>query len=456
MSSKNKSDGEKRFYAFAKSLPGVECVDEMDLNPEQVAARKADVLFDHRRIVCELKSLKKDTGGKVERILAPHKERPEWPIFFGSVQVQQILKHLPDGDQIHRQIFDGITSAIKELVRSANGQIRRTKETFGLPSAGGMLVILNEFVDILSPSIIAHKIDELFRKKTPDGEPCFPEINAVWVINESHTQQLTPDLEGVPAIIMTNVVPDVMDVTGFIESLQPKWAAFHGVPLIRIQGNDLDNFNFRSRSRKPQESEMTISAAEMWRRQYRKRPYLRTLTKQELSDYFGRLLSAQAPGYLKGATETQESLSRELKEPWTHLLEEVNLRGLDMREFSAVVEPLKTTILDAVGTTSTSEVTSVTIKEDIQGPVSVEHHTRGATARINFYLLSLAASRVLGGTVYLDHAPSYAPAPINSVEEAYERGVQEAEERWPISEGWSHTIEVKPVKLTFEFGNKNS
>jgi hypothetical protein len=106
-------DAEDRFIAFAKTLPGAEYIDEMDLTLEQKEARKADFLFEDRRIICELKSRKTDTGGKVEEILSPHKERPEWPIFFGSVEVREILKHLPDGDRINRQIFDAITTAIK-------------------------------------------------------------------------------------------------------------------------------------------------------------------------------------------------------------------------------------------------------------------------------------------------------------------------------------------------------
>lgn len=141
-------------------------------------------------------------------------------------------------------------------------------------------------------------------------------------------------------------------------------------------------------------------------------------------------------------------------EPWTHLLEEVNFRGLDMREFSPVLKQLGTKIKDSVGVITSEEESRVLIKEDTQGPVTVEHHTRGATAHINFYALSLAASRVVGGNVYLDHAAAYAPAPINTVEEAVEYALKEAEQKWPAAEGWSHRVDVKLVKLKFEFGSR--
>lgn len=215
MSSKKRLDVEDRFIAFAKSLPDAECIDELELTPEQRESRKADFFFGGRRIICELKSLKTDTAGKVEKVLEPHKERPEWPIFFGSIEVNKILKYLPDGERINRQIFDAVTSAIKDLVRSANDQIRRTKATFGLPSAGGMLVLLNEFIDVLSPDVIAYRVDELLKKRTPGGELQFPEINAVWVINESHYTQVSPDLQAIPGLIMPGVAPDPTQVADY-------------------------------------------------------------------------------------------------------------------------------------------------------------------------------------------------------------------------------------------------
>lgn len=97
------------------------------------------------------------------------------------------------------------------------------------------------------------------------------------------------------------------------------------------------------------------------------------------------------------------------------------------------------------------------IKRDTQGPVTVEYHTGGAAvAHINFYALSLAASRASGGNLHLDHAASYAPAPINSEKDAREYGLREAAERWPAAEGWSHHVDVKPVELEFEFSSKGT
>jgi hypothetical protein len=156
---------EGRFIDFAKRVVGSECLDDLPLTPEQRGAEIADFFFSDRQIVCEIKSLKKDTSAKVERILEPHHDRPEWPVFYSPWELSKVLRYLPDSEQITRQIFDAITTAIKELMRKANRQIRETKRTFGIPSAEGVLVILNDLVDVLSPLLIVKRLIKLEKKR---------------------------------------------------------------------------------------------------------------------------------------------------------------------------------------------------------------------------------------------------------------------------------------------------
>lgn len=112
-----------------------ESIDDLTLTREQQRANKADYFFEGRSIIGELKTLYSDTAPKVEAILAPHKERPEWPIFFGQQELQKILRHLPDRDEVNAKIIQAITDSIERVVEKANRQIRATKETFGLPGA---------------------------------------------------------------------------------------------------------------------------------------------------------------------------------------------------------------------------------------------------------------------------------------------------------------------------------
>lgn len=96
-------------------------------------------------------------------------------------------------------------------------------------------------------------------------------------------------------------------------------------------------------------------------------------------------------------------------------------------------------------------------KKHSQGPVTVEEHGNGtSTVKIDFYALSLAASRRVGQDLVVDHAASFAPAPINSEEDARAFGLNEARIRWPAKDGWEHRVEVRLVPLTFEFGKNKT
>ncbi len=501
MSAKKHLNLEETFIDFAKKLPRAEFIDELKLNKEQREAEKADFFFNDREIVCELKSLRTDQSGKVDKILRPHQERPEWPIFYGGWEIHKVLRHLPDGLQINKQIYDGVTSAIKELVRKANRQIRTTKQVFELPSAGGVLVILNEYVDILSPDVIAQKVYELYNKRTSTGELQFPEINFTWIINVSHYAQLTPDLQGLPSLVLPNSVPDPANVSDFVDSLQPQWAAYNGVPMFRVDWDSLDSIKFESVSQAKASRKMVRH--EFWRMQYKRRPYLRTFNKDGMVEYGGELMSNLTPGFLKGASRHQQRKTQLLLEPWTHFLEEINLRGMNMREFSSMLQELGDKI--NAGEPLGDDRLSITVpvgkmfrvgrnelcpcesgrkykkccgsgltqqrprpnvdskpepqmaKKNSQGPVTVEQNNNGTSSvRLDFYALSLAASRRVGPDLQVDHAASFAPAPINSEEDARAYGLQEARTRWPAKVGWEHRVEVRLIPLKFEFGKNKT
>ena len=330
---------EERFFDFAKNLDGAESIDGLQLTPEQEKAKKADFFFNYRKVICELKSLKKDMKDKVNNILLPHQDRPEWPVFYGEWELSKLLSHLPDGKQIHRKIFDAVTSAIEGLIKDANRQIKTTKITFNVPDAGGLLIILNDMVEILSPDVIAYKIGELLKKRTPEGMIRFPEIIIIWIINQTHFTQLTPILKGIPSIIfVNNYVKDSAGIEVFVNSLQAKWATYNGLPKIEMNKLSLKDFKFQKISGNGSEKRRIVKRSDMWRLKYKKHPYLRSLTKEELLDFGQKVLKELTPQFLKGTPKKPLDQISKVLEQWTHFLEEINIRGIDMREFSAWIK----------------------------------------------------------------------------------------------------------------------
>lgn len=497
---------EDKFTAFGKSLPGAEFINDMNLTAEQKNSEKADFLFDDRRIICEVKSLKADMGNKVEKILEPHQRRPEWPIIFGSVGIDEVLKRLPDGELINRQIYDAVTTSIKELVRKANRQIRKTKDVFGLHAAGGLLVLLNDYVEILTPDIIAYKVSELYGKKTPERSLQFPEVNFTWVINEAHFTQLTHKLQGLPSLVLPNGgVPDAADVSGYVDSLHPRWAEYNNVPLIKMDWDAIPNVRFESVAQERRRDESNWRYQELWRNEYRREPNLRNLTTEEFLRYGERFIEYILPGYSEDTTLYQKGRKQRSMRYFTHFLEEMNFRRIRMSELPSDLRALAERLRDegivsnehfaadkgsahagkvkvgrndpcacgsgkkykkccasASGHQPESKARSHEgkdiVTQDKQGPVTVTAHRDGTgTVRVNVYALSLAATRKIDEqNTLLDHAAAIAPPPIDSEEEAKEYGLREARYRWPTADGWDHRVEVSLVPLTFEFGRGRS
>jgi len=142
---------EGRVLLFLATRPGAESIDKLPLTIAQRDAEKADYFLSNRKVICEVKSLQTDTEEKINHLLQPILDSEEAPVFYGEWKLDNVLKNITNGEEIKREIFDAVTSAIQALFRKANRQIRTTKQMFNLPLAGGALVVVNDLVHVLSP-----------------------------------------------------------------------------------------------------------------------------------------------------------------------------------------------------------------------------------------------------------------------------------------------------------------
>ncbi len=68
---------------------------------------------------------------------------------------------------------------------SLDRQIRNAKECSCLGKSHGVLIVLKDTVEVLSPEVLAYDINLLLVKKGPSGEPRFSEISAVWILSDN-------------------------------------------------------------------------------------------------------------------------------------------------------------------------------------------------------------------------------------------------------------------------------
>ncbi len=239
-----------------------------------------------------------------------------------------------------RRIIHAITDSIERVVEKANRQIRESKETFGLREANGVLVILNDVVDMLSPELVTYRVRRALSKSTTEGELRFPHVSAVMLIGGAHYTQITPTLKGIPTLLMPNTVPGAGKVEEFVRALNSKWAAFEGKPLFNIDAETLPNLEFRKFSDDAREPPRPLTRQDSWSIEYHLSPYLRPLSEEKFLECGERVFEELSSRMIKGAPKTPKEEMLPLMMRWSHFLDEVKYRGLDMGKFMMKMDGL--------------------------------------------------------------------------------------------------------------------
>jgi hypothetical protein len=221
----------ERFSDFLNSREDVENIDAL---PLQRNPSKADYFAEKRGVIIELKSLETDTEHRIEEILKPHRSRPEFPDFFGGWDLRQVLLYLPDGEEIGHLIAKVVTDSIERLFRKANSQIRSTKYVFGLPDATGLLILLNQHIDVLSPNLIIYRLRKAAGKRHPDGALQFTEIQHVMLISEAHYNPGPNNSMGFLILHQPLVNGRSFGHDDFLHSLGKSWSQYNNAPLKRV------------------------------------------------------------------------------------------------------------------------------------------------------------------------------------------------------------------------------
>lgn len=324
---------EAKFVDFVRSLKNAEVVDEIELSLEQKKAKKPDFFFCDRQFIGEMKAINADTEYKAVAMLEEQRERPEFPIFYEPWDSNKILNCLPDGRFIKERMVKAITTGLEKSLKKANKQIESSKQTYNVKTAEGILIIINDLVEVLSPEVIAYRVNQLLNRKRHSGELFHPDVAVVLIISGLHIVRSEYGQELVPIITVVNFnVDDYEAARDYTRWLERKWAEFNGIPFIEsnIKFNELKTLK-REKEKLPKQP----TRSEFWKKQYKTAPYLRGLSEDELLSHAKDLSYNMLPRVLRGNHEKpSQQESNEMMELNTHLMEEFNHRGIDFRKLS--------------------------------------------------------------------------------------------------------------------------
>lgn len=327
-----------RFEQFMVTIPGVEGIDDLLAGQPSENDDRADYIADNHGLVIELKTIESDTEWKVSKILEPHREREDFPIFFGAWPVSKVLDHLPDGKEINARIVQAVTTSVRALFRKANNQVRATKTRFKLPEAQGLLIILNERVEILTPETLWSTLRKIAHSKLESGDFRYTEIRAVLVLSEAHGKELPGNVLGHPSLIMPfeNGKPFAHDA--FVNELTSSWARFNNADLVESDKKltSFADLDFETMSKLMKSRRVTMPRYEAWTKYYNWNPYLRKFDDEYLKWLYGILMYEIGKGMFKGGTKDDADRAKYFwMEVFTHFMEEVSHRGIDIRFFTS-------------------------------------------------------------------------------------------------------------------------
>jgi hypothetical protein len=324
---------ERRFLRFLKSVPGSEALDDLLAGEAYRGERRADYLLFERRVIVEVKSLETDTSPKVEKEMDQHRERDDFPLVYGKVELSKVLDHLPDGKAINDRIFFKTTRSIEDATRSAEEQITNTARILGLPGSVGVLVMLNQGVDILTPEIVASRVAMLMQRKGGDGLYRSP-IAFSWLLFESHIVTNGPADRTLPMIALKG--PHAAAYAWFDELLtylEVAWAQFNGRPLFEMSPEQFKSLSMASAapSKELQPGEK-LTKQQLWELTYKHKLYLRALPDDQVLLRGKQAIDALTPYFLSGGPKYAPEQVEPLMVVWNDFLCEARYRGLDLRQ----------------------------------------------------------------------------------------------------------------------------
>jgi hypothetical protein len=323
---------EERFTRFLASLPGAEAIDGMVLPEDPERRRKADFLLAKREVVLELKTLTVDSSHKVEAAVDKHRERDEFPLFYGTADVRKVLSHLPDGEDIYRRMVNSLGRSIEEAVRSAEEQVTHTRHVLCIPNAIGMLVILNESVEILDPVVVGHRVAQLMRRERT-GNSDAEKLDFVWLLFESHALGVVGGVPAMPSMLIRGERAARFPwFTAFHNDVVERWAALNNGAVVDGGSPDPMAMRFTATKGLTSPPPTELPRHEVWRRQYHAQPYLRHLGDDAVLAHGGALMQRLMPHFIKGGPGYVAEVVMPLMEQFTHFQEEASFRALDLRK----------------------------------------------------------------------------------------------------------------------------
>lgn len=319
-------DLQTAFKRFVEHQLGGRALDD-DQDKEAAEGKFPDFACFRDVVLLEMKHLETDQHDRVNQVLRTVIDPAEMPHFFGSRDAQRIIDSVSNGEAVKSAIASKLSRTIEGLLRQANRQFCDYRARHPRKNTVSICVILNASLMEFSPNTVLYAIE---RKMTPGGDKAqrFPEIDAVLYHSAKHYKVLPDGRVGFAVGIYETPSVEMQPwKVQFIDRIVEAWSEMTtGAPAVHQTTNDgyavVDDI--------PKE----LKRYEAWQLEYQRKPYLSTVTDQRLKVLFNRCFAQTSLAFVKGSwPKPPKEHTAEGMRTFSHLTEEINRRGLDIRQF---------------------------------------------------------------------------------------------------------------------------
>ncbi len=318
---------EKDFEKMVLNVLGGRTLDAQ-ANLESKKGRFPDFGLFRDIVLIEMKNLQTNQTQRLSDVYNKLALESEKPYFYGRRSVDSLLSTASNRDKILAEMFSKLKRTIERILKSANDQFETYRTRNKKKNTVNVCVILNSYLEEYSPEVIARAIHSKMGSESSEVHR-FKSIDCVIYITEKH---FTSDANG--RIKHGVVIYEGMGVVNhpwkdqFVQRILNSWSIFR-TGEIAEKYDDIKNFETL------EDIPDKIARYQQWQIDYRRRPYLSRLNFEQVRLIFNRFIVLNSLTFVKGSwakpsrSETEKNLRT-----FQNLIEEINRRGIDMRQIA--------------------------------------------------------------------------------------------------------------------------
>lgn len=284
-------------------------------------------------LAVEVKTLEGTPVERMNNFTNLLRDRPDFPVFYGSVPLEAVLQNLDDSDRLRTNALDRLGRTIVSHLKKANAQLGRHAADYPRPNCASIVVLINEDHSEYDPKAVGSIVQrELAR--SDDRGPRHRSIDGVLYFSERHGS-VVDGLVAFPIVAIHGPNIGVQSwKADLLDHLMQRWAEWNGSALSMMHHDELGSFE--AFDHVPEK----MPRHERWRLDYRRRPYLKPLSTDALRDRFDEVMSVITLwGIRESPIELDMNAAKIAMEQFAHVRVEMHDRALPADVFE--LSPLR-------------------------------------------------------------------------------------------------------------------